>query len=76
MSNRAWWPRARWVVTAAMAGCALLVASCGGAGDGATQRTSTAPGEQVSLVLITLDTLRADRLGSYGYAPAETPVLD
>ncbi len=29
-----------------------------------------------NLVLITLDTLRADRLGSYGHAPARTPVLD
>ncbi|HEX9637319.1 MAG TPA: sulfatase-like hydrolase/transferase, partial [Acidobacteriota bacterium] len=28
------------------------------------------------LVLITLDTLRADRLGCYGYAAAETPALD
>lgn len=29
-----------------------------------------------SVVLITLDTVRADRLGCYGYAPAETPNLD
>jgi choline-sulfatase len=29
-----------------------------------------------NLLLITLDTLRADRLGSYGYAQAETPALD
>ena len=29
-----------------------------------------------NLVLVTLDTLRADRLGSYGYAAAETPHLD
>jgi len=28
------------------------------------------------VVLITIDTLRADRLGSYGYADAHTPVLD
>jgi hypothetical protein len=26
--------------------------------------------------MITLDTTRADRPGCYGYAPAETPVLD
>lgn len=29
-----------------------------------------------SLLLVTLDTVRADRLGSYGYAAAETPWLD
>lgn len=29
-----------------------------------------------NLLVITLDTLRADRLGSYGYAPARTPRLD
>jgi arylsulfatase A-like enzyme len=29
-----------------------------------------------SLILITLDTLRADRLGSYGYAGATTPFFD
>ena len=30
----------------------------------------------VSILLITLDTTRADRLGCYGYAAAETPHLD
>lgn len=29
-----------------------------------------------NILLITLDTTRADRLGCYGYSPAETPVLD
>jgi len=29
-----------------------------------------------NVVLVTIDTLRADRLGSYGYATAETPRLD
>jgi arylsulfatase A-like enzyme/tetratricopeptide (TPR) repeat protein len=29
-----------------------------------------------NVLLITLDTTRADRLGCYGYAPAKTPVLD
>lgn len=37
----------------------------------------TRPGRtQPNLLLITLDTLRADRVGAYGYAEAETPVLD
>jgi arylsulfatase A-like enzyme/Flp pilus assembly protein TadD len=30
----------------------------------------------LNLVLVTIDTLRADRLGCYGYAKVETPVLD
>ena len=29
-----------------------------------------------NVLLVTIDTLRADRLGSYGYARARTPVLD
>ena len=29
-----------------------------------------------NVILITIDTLRADRLGSYGYAKARTPALD
>ncbi|HEX5719683.1 MAG TPA: sulfatase-like hydrolase/transferase, partial [Thermoanaerobaculia bacterium] len=29
-----------------------------------------------NVVVLTLDTLRADRLGSYGYAAAATPNLD
>jgi choline-sulfatase len=29
-----------------------------------------------NILLITIDTLRADRLGAYGYAQARTPVLD
>src|SRR5262245_57370821 len=29
-----------------------------------------------SVLLISVDTLRADRLGSYGYSAAATPVLD
>jgi arylsulfatase A-like enzyme len=35
-----------------------------------------APEEQTSIVLITLDTLRADHLGCYGYARARTPIID
>jgi arylsulfatase A-like enzyme/Tfp pilus assembly protein PilF len=29
-----------------------------------------------NLLLVTIDTLRADHVGAYGYAPAPTPVLD
>ncbi|HEY2251871.1 MAG TPA: sulfatase-like hydrolase/transferase, partial [Planctomycetaceae bacterium] len=34
------------------------------------------PGSPPRLLLITLDTTRADRLGCYGYAAGQTPVLD
>src|SRR5688500_17994384 len=31
---------------------------------------------RLNLLLVTIDTLRADRVGAYGYAAAETPVMD
>ncbi|HEY5908727.1 MAG TPA: sulfatase, partial [Vicinamibacteria bacterium] len=37
-----------------------------------TAATTTAP----NFLLVTLDTLRADRLGAYGWGAAQTPVLD
>ena len=37
-----------------------------------TGRSAVAP----SVLLISVDTLRADRLGSYGYGAASTPILD
>lgn len=36
----------------------------------------SARAERLNLLLVTLDTVRADRLGAYGYAAAETPALD
>jgi arylsulfatase A-like enzyme len=54
---------------------ALFAAGCG-----AHEETPAAlvPGSAAgaSIVLITLDTTRADRLGAYGYSRAETPTLD
>jgi choline-sulfatase len=38
--------------------------------------TPSAQSAPPNVLLITIDTLRADRLGSYGYAAAKTPVLD
>ncbi len=48
----------------------LFDAACGQPGPA----TPGYPGANV--VLVTIDTLRADRLGSYGYAAADTPRLD
>lgn len=48
---------------AAALAAALIAASCG-------------PAAPPNLVLITLDTTRADRLGPYGHAKARTPALD
>src|SRR5512139_1799006 len=41
-----------------------------------TSAPAPAPPARPSIVLITLDTTRADRLGCYGYEGAATPVLD
>lgn len=55
-----------------IAAIALLALSC--------SRTpeSSAPSAPTTehVVIITIDTLRADRVGAYGYAPASTPALD
>ncbi len=52
--------------------CAVLIASIGWAGLGC-QRGSGAPPD---VVLITLDTTRADHLGAYGHKGGTTPNLD
>jgi arylsulfatase A-like enzyme/Flp pilus assembly protein TadD len=39
-------------------------------------RPAPAPPPRPNVLLVTIDTLRADRLGCYGYAAAATPVLD
>ena len=39
-------------------------------------RGSRSPAKRPNVLLITIDTLRADRLGCYGYGNAATPVLD
>ncbi len=61
--------RRRWVIAAGvfLAVAALVVV----AGRGGLL-TPARP----NVLFVTIDTLRADRLGSYGYARAQTPVLD
>ena len=56
---------------------AILVAGCrgGAAPDAATDAAPAAPAAR-SVLLITIDTLRADRLGCYGDALARTPRID
>ena len=39
-------------------------------------KAPSAPVARPNLVLVTIDTLRSDRVGCYGYAPAVTPTLD
>ncbi len=48
-----------------------MMAACGG-----TSSLAPPPAARPSILLVTLDTTRADRLGSYGHTEAETPTLD
>ncbi len=56
---------------------AVLAAACGG---GAPSTSGPVPPAVSStarhVVLVTIDTLRADRVGAYGYAAAKTPAID
>ena len=54
-------------------GC--LLAAAAGCGDGGPQRR-VAPDDAPSILLVTVDTLRADRLGSYGYPRETSPTID
>ena len=51
-----------------LAAAAALLASC--------SRHPPEPVRARHLVIVTIDTLRADHVGAYGYAPAATPHLD
>ncbi|HWR52902.1 MAG TPA: sulfatase-like hydrolase/transferase [Bryobacteraceae bacterium] len=66
------------VVAAAFAAIAFsLFVSCQSSGRKATPAGGSASQlRRVNVVLVTIDTLRADRLGCYGYAKVETPNLD
>ncbi len=72
----------RWTAAArlrALALAALAGAACGGPGPGSEPpplRPGSGPGAPPSVVLITLDTARADHLGSYGAPGDPTPALD
>src|SRR5262245_59405713 len=51
----------------------LVLTCCRRSGD---QHAGTASLRRLNVVLVTIDTLRADRLGCYGYPQVETPNLD
>src|SRR4029434_3459178 len=55
--------------------CALLAIACRNPG-ASTAGTSRLAFRDASVVLVTIDTLRADRLGTYGSTLALTPHLD
>ncbi|HEV3455375.1 MAG TPA: sulfatase-like hydrolase/transferase [Thermoanaerobaculia bacterium] len=62
------------LLLAAAMGCAPRQGAAGGA---AGRQQAEAPrGSGANLLLVTLDTVRADHLGCYGDAAAETPALD
>ena len=53
--------------------CAISLALVWGCERGSSKETGTA---RPNVVVITIDTLRADRLGCYGFEPARTPHID
>jgi arylsulfatase A-like enzyme/tetratricopeptide (TPR) repeat protein len=55
----------------------MFLASCRGTDDTVTKReTASEPHRPWNVLLLTIDTLRADHLGCYGHQQAQTPVLD
>jgi choline-sulfatase len=81
--------RRRTVAAVLASTCVLIASGCGsgthdaGGGAGGTGSATTVPvgGSQTpakidAVVLITIDTLRADRVGAYGYRAARTPAID
>ena len=58
---------------------ALLLARsspCRAAAPGSPPRGRREEGRPLNVLLVTLDTTRADHIGAYGYGKAQTPVLD
>ena len=57
----------------AFAAAVTLTTACR---QGATDSGATRAADPPNVLLVTIDTLRADRVGWYGYQPAATPTLD
>jgi arylsulfatase A-like enzyme/Tfp pilus assembly protein PilF len=66
--------RGPWGLRARPRVAVLLLLTSGGCA--APAPPPAAPAEARHLVLVTIDTLRADRVGAYGYARARTPHID
>jgi arylsulfatase A-like enzyme len=69
--HRLWHLRSRWVL-----GVAAVLLFVPPPGDGAAPLPSRPPSARPDILIVTVDTLRADRLGSYGYARKTSPQLD
>ncbi len=68
---------ATWFLPTALVGAAVVAAAFGLARFRAIPSGSPAPAVAVdTIVLITIDTLRADRVGAYGWPGARTPAMD
>src|SRR5262245_41426329 len=68
------WPRARAARILALVACVPVVLALGVRVSGL--RTSSAPRSRPNVILISLDTLRADRLGCLGSSLGATPNID
>jgi arylsulfatase A-like enzyme/Tfp pilus assembly protein PilF len=55
---------------------AMLSASCVFGGDSSQDFSALREGEPFNVLVITIDTIRADRIGAYGYDDVETPAMD
>ena len=66
--------RARGAAGAAASAVLLLLAAC--TGGGSSSGGGRALPNDTPVILISIDTLRADRLPMYGYDAVETPHLD
>jgi arylsulfatase A-like enzyme len=69
----------RRMVGVLMAAFALCVSGCPGPSPKPAVTTKPSPrvaGNRLNVVLVTIDTLRADHLGTYGYSRATSPHLD
>jgi arylsulfatase A-like enzyme len=65
------WPKARLVTAISVIGIGLSTLVLGGC-----ERRPPSKSRAVNIVLITVDTLRADRLGPYGYTRNRTPSIE
>ena len=55
---------------------AVALSGCSGSGSGSAPARPAAVAKRPNIIFITIDTLRADRLGAYGSSTTRTPNLD